>query len=435
MKFTTVKEFTDYLYHLPHLHDKSNLTYIKRLLAQLGNPQDQVKTIHVTGTNGKGSTSYYLSNLLQKAGQQTGLFVSPYIISFNERIQLNGQGISDSDLLSVANEVWEAMAAVREQDQDPDFGLVTFEYEVAMAFAYFAHKDCDYAVIEVGIGGEHDKTNVITPEVSIITTIGLDHEMIIGPTIQDIAREKSGVIKYKRPVVLGNIPESVKGILEKKIAEEASTGYWLGKNFRVLEAGSEKFVVSLASGQKYDLLPRPEVETFDAAMALRAFSLLCLKNPAMSLEAEAAEAAINETAVPGRYQIIQRRPMIVLDGAHNLQAMGNLLNFAHGQAKARRGRLHALVGMMKDKDIDQVLDLFQAEDDVVLTTVDYPRAARKEEFPAKCLDRFSYQADPWTAYQKMASALADEDLLLVSGSFYLVSAILLKLHAEQTEKE
>ena len=139
MKFTTVKEFTDYLYHLPHLHDKSDLTYIKRLLAQLGNPQDQVKTIHVTGTNGKGSTSYYLSNLLQKAGQQTGLFVSPYIISFNERIQLNGQGISDSDLLNVANEVWEAMVAVREQDQDPDFGLVTFEYEVAMAFAYFAH--------------------------------------------------------------------------------------------------------------------------------------------------------------------------------------------------------------------------------------------------------------------------------------------------------
>ena len=136
-----------------------------------------------------------MSNLLQKAGQKTGLFVSPYVYEFNERIQLNNQNISDQDLVKTANIVQGTYEKL--QQQDSTFSLVTFEYEVALAFVYFAQKKCDYAVIEVGIGGEHDKTNVIMPEVSVITTIGLDHEKIIGPTIQDIAREKSGIIKAK----------------------------------------------------------------------------------------------------------------------------------------------------------------------------------------------------------------------------------------------
>ncbi|MCT7863168.1 MAG: Mur ligase family protein, partial [Lactobacillus crispatus] len=179
MKFTKAQEVIDYLYALPHLHPKNNLSFIKRLLLELGNPQDLVKAIHITGTNGKGSTSYYLSNLLKKAGQKTGLFVSPYVYEFNERIQLNNQNISDQDLVKTANIVQGTYEKL--QQQDSTFSLVTFEYEVALAFVYFAQKKCDYAVIEVGIGGEHDKTNVIMPEVSIITTIGLDHEKIIGP--------------------------------------------------------------------------------------------------------------------------------------------------------------------------------------------------------------------------------------------------------------
>ncbi|WP_244660723.1 bifunctional folylpolyglutamate synthase/dihydrofolate synthase, partial [Lactobacillus nasalidis] len=231
MKFKTVNELTDYLYHLPRLHEKSDLTYVKRVLKALGQPQDQVKCCHITGTNGKGSTAYYLSNLLQKAGQQTGLFVSPFIVRFNERIQLNGQAIADEELLEAANRVEEAVDRLRESD--PGFALVTFEYEVAMAFDYFARKKCDYAVIEVGIGAEHDKTNVITPAVSLITTIGMDHEQIIGPTLADIAREKSGIIKPGVPVVLGDIPPEVQGIIEDKIRRDASPASWLGRDFQV----------------------------------------------------------------------------------------------------------------------------------------------------------------------------------------------------------
>ena len=167
MKFTNAQEVIEYLYSLPHLHPKNDLSFIKRLLKELGKPQDKVKTIHITGTNGKGSTSYYLANLLKKAGQKTGLFVSPYVYRFNERIQLNGEDISDHDLVNTANIVQAALEKIKRQD--PDFSLVTFEYEVALAFVYFAQEKCDYAVIEVGIGGEHDKTNVIMPEISIIT--------------------------------------------------------------------------------------------------------------------------------------------------------------------------------------------------------------------------------------------------------------------------
>lgn len=231
MKFTNVDQVINRIYSLPKLHPKNDLSYVKRILKQLNNPQDSVKTIHVTGTNGKGSTSYYLSNLLQKAGQKTGLFVSPYIYEFNERIQLNGKNISNRDLVEVANKI---EAAIKElKKTDPDFSLVTFEYEVALAFQFFAQKKCDYAVIEVGIGGEHDKTNVITPEVSIITTIGLDHEKIIGPTLADIAKEKSGIIKQNKPVVLGNIPQDVLDILLDKAQAEKSKSFLLGRDFKI----------------------------------------------------------------------------------------------------------------------------------------------------------------------------------------------------------
>ena len=269
MKFTSAQEIIDYLYSLPHLHPKNDLSFIKRLLKKLGNPQNQVKTIHITGTNGKGSTSYYLSNLLKKAGQKTGLFVSPYVYRFNERIQLDNQDISDQDLIVVANIVQKAYEEL--QEEDSAFSLVTFEYEVALAFVYFAQKKCDYAVIEVGIGGEHDKTNVIMPEASIITTIGLDHEQIIGPTIQDITREKSGVIKHNRPVILGNIPKNVLPILEQKAKIEDAPVYLLGKDFNV---SIDQKIHYIDSQYKLNFVLRAQVEAYDIAVDFNTFSLL-----------------------------------------------------------------------------------------------------------------------------------------------------------------
>ena len=411
MKFTNVDQVIKRIYSLPKLHPKNDLSYIRRILKQLNNPQDSVKTIHVTGTNGKGSTSYYLSNLLQKAGQKTGLFVSPYIYEFNERIQLNGKNISNNDLIKTANEIEMAIEILKKDD--PDFSLVSFEYEVALAFQFFAQENCDYAVIEVGIGGEHDKTNVIIPEVSVITTIGLDHEKIIGPTLKDIAKEKSGIIKSNRPVVLGNVPQDVLEILLNKAQSENSKSFLLGRDFQikimpdVIEYQDSKTI--------YNFALRPLVEAYDIGIAVQAIQLLQL-----DLDRKKIEEAINETRIPGRYDVIQTSPEIIVDGAHNLQAMENLLNLVR---KKKKGQIYVLLGMMKDKDLGPVTKLFKDEK-VTLTRIDYPRAARLEDFPKEAQKEFEYKENFEEAYTSLKNKLQADDMLLVTGSFYLVGAVL-----------
>lgn len=411
MKFTNVDQVIKRIYSLPKLHPKNDLSYIRRILKQLNNPQDSVRAIHVTGTNGKGSTSYYLSNLLQKAGQKTGLFVSPYIYEFNERIQLNGKNISNNDLIKTANEI-ETTIEILKKD-DPNFSLVTFEYEVALAFQFFAQENCDYAVIEVGIGGEHDKTNVIIPEVSVITTIGLDHEKIIGPTLKDIAEEKSGVIKSNKPVVLGNVPQNVLEILLNKAQSENSKSFLLGRDFQI------KIIPDVIEYQDsknlYNFALRPLVEAYDIGVAVQAIQLLQL-----DLDRKKIEEAINETRIPGRYDVIQTSPEIIVDGAHNLQAMENLLNLVR---KKKKGQIYVLLGMMKDKDLGPVTKLFKDEK-VTLTRIDYPRAARLEDFPKEAQKEFEYKENFEEAYTSLKNKLQADDMLLVTGSFYLVGAVL-----------
>ena len=411
MKFTNVDQVIKRIYSLPKLHPKNDLSYIRRILKQLNNPQDSVKTIHVTGTNGKGSTSYYLSNLLQKAGQKTGLFVSPYIYEFNERIQLNGKNISNNDLIKTASEIETAIEILKKDD--PNFSLVTFEYEVALAFQFFAQENCDYAVIEVGIGGEHDKTNVIIPEVSVITTIGLDHEKIIGPTLKDIAEEKSGVIKSNKPVVLGNVPQNVLEILLNKAQSENSKSFLLGRDFQI------KIMPDVIEYQDsknlYNFALRPLVEAYDIGVAVQAIQLLQL-----DLDRKKIEEAINETRIPGRYDVIQTSPEIIVDGAHNLQAMENLLNLVR---KKKKGQIYVLLGMMKDKDLGPVTKLFKDEK-VTLTRIDYPRAARLEDFPKEAQKEFEYKENFEEAYTSLKNKLQADDMLLVTGSFYLVGAVL-----------
>lgn len=411
MKFTNVDQVIKRIYSLPKLHPKNDLSYIRRILKQLNNPQDSVKTIHVTGTNGKGSTSYYLSNLLQKAGQKTGLFVSPYIYEFNERIQLNGKNISNNDLIKTANEIETAIEILKKDD--PNFSLVTFEYEVALAFQFFAQEKCDYAVIEVGIGGEHDKTNVIIPEVSVITTIGLDHEKIIGPTLKDIAEEKSGVIKSNKPVVLGNVPQNVLEILLNKAQSENSKSFLLGRDFQI------KIMPDVIEYQDsknlYNFALRPLVEAYDIGVAVQAIQLLQL-----DLDRKKIEEAINKTRIPGRYDVIQTSPEIIVDGAHNLQAMENLLNLVR---KKKKGQIYVLLGMMKDKDLGPVTKLFKDEK-VTLTRIDYPRAARLEDFPKEAQKEFEYKENFEEAYTSLKNKLQADDMLLVTGSFYLVGAVL-----------
>lgn len=406
-----VQEVIHNIETLPRLHEKNDLSYIKKVLAFLDNPQDKVKTIHITGTNGKGSTSYYLSNLIKKAGCKTGLFVSPYVERFNERIQLNNEQISDSDLIKGYNAISNAVTELKKAD--PKFNLVTFEFETALAFWYFSYKKCDYAVIEVGIGGQHDKTNVITPEVSIITTVGLDHEKIIGPTIEDIAREKSGVIKPHVPVVLGSVPDSVLDILVDKAKKESAPVYLLDKDFVVSD---QENIVYQDQDEKMIFDKRPRSESYDLAVAYRAFKLLHL-----SLSPKKVQEALNNTQIPGRFDVIQKKPLIILDGAHNIQAITQLLNYVH-ELPAKKYKF--LVGMMKDKDLKEVLALFNPQDQLYLTRIDYPRAAKWEDFKDAIKQKAIYDEDYKKLFDQLVNELQDDEVLVVTGSFYLVGTLL-----------
>jgi dihydrofolate synthase / folylpolyglutamate synthase len=424
MIFNNTETFLTYLYALPKKHAKADLSYIQKILHVLGDPQDKVKTVHVTGTNGKGSTSYYLSHLLEKAGQKTGLFVSPYVFEFGERMQINGKNMADTAILETANQIENALAEIRKLD--PGFSLVTFEYEVAMCFVYFAKEKCDFAVIEVGIGGQHDKTNVITPEVSIITTIGLDHEKIIGPTIQDITYEKSGIIKKDRPVVVGNVTSEVMPIIKQKAASQHATCYKLGQDFKV---SLDKKLVYQDKEHYLSFLPRPEVESYDIAVALKSFFLLHLP-----LSDQQIKATIDQTVIPGRYQILQSQPLIIIDGAHNQQAMKNLLNFVHQQQKLRKATVRVLIMLMRDKDLDPIFSLFQETDQVNLTTIAYPRAAKLADFPQKIKNKYPYWSDYQAAYTHLKHESKANDILLVTGSFYLVGNILQLEEANESSR-
>lgn len=408
-----VQEVINRIEHLPKLHEKNDLSYIKEVLAYLGNPQNKVKTIHVTGTNGKGSTAYYITNLLKKAGLKTGLFVSPYISKFNERIQLDLELISDEDLITAYQVVTQAIDKIRESK--PEFGLVTFEFETVMAFWLFAHKKCDYAVIEVGIGGKHDKTNVIDPEVSVITSIGLDHEDIIGPTIEDIAREKSGIIKRNKPVVFGKIAPEPKEILKAKAQEVQASCFQYGTDFELKFISSEEVYFS---NEKYQLTfdYRSDVEAIDMSLAIEVVTLLSLK-----LTPQEISATLNSTVIPGRYQVIQKRPMIILDGAHNVQAISNLLHYVR---RLPHQNLYFLMGMMKDKDLEEVFNEFKPSEKIILTRINYPRAAKLEDFPKLIRNRSKYVEDFEAAFDSVKNELEQDDILIVTGSFYLVGAIL-----------
>lgn len=417
-----VKAIIDFIEHLPRIHQKNDLTYIRRILRELNEPQDKVKTFHITGTNGKGSTAYYLSRLLQKTGQSIGLFVSPYVEMFNERIQINGQPISDELLISAYQAVKNAIRNI--QKKYPEFNLVTFEFETAMAFWIFAKQNCDYAVIEVGIGGEHDKTNVIVPQASIITTIGLDHEKVIGPTMFDIAHEKSGVIKKNRPVVLGNVPAKVLPLLMEKARKKNAPVLLLGRDFQV-ECNDD--IVVTINKRLFHFKLRPQAEAYDIALALITFATL-----KFDISVSDIEETINNTIIPARYQIVQKKPLIMVDGAHNIQAVHELISYVR---KISQGRIYILLGMMKDKDIAKVVKLFDPKEKITFTRISYPRAATKSDIEEDLNCHINFIDDYRLAYDILKNKLTQDDILVVTGSFYLAGAILNYIHGDCHEDE
>jgi len=393
-----------------------NLDRYSAFLDALANPHRVGTFIHVAGTNGKGSVSAMIASSLQEAGLKTGLYTSPHLITFRERIRINNMNISHEEVVLAVN---------RLKDTAEHFkGLTFFEVWTALAFDYFARSGLDMCVMEVGLGGRLDSTNVIIPEVSVITSISIDHRGILGDTPEEIACEKAGIIKHGIPVISAPQDDGVLRILEAKTLETASRFIVIGHDVRheIVNGGISY------SGTKWSLdrvsVPLNGVMQFEnASVALAALEVL--SDRGFPVDENSVRRGIEHVRWPGRLQYVSENPTVIVDGACNTAAMKAV--HAYVSAITPREQVVALAAMCSDKDIDDVLGILgKTAARFVLTQVSNPRAAHAEELAARSpenVDRL-VEKNPERALERAVSMAGRNGLVIVTGSLYLVGEVL-----------
>lgn len=405
----------EYIHSLLQFGIKPGLERISMLLSALGDPQEKIKTVHVAGTNGKGSTSTHLANILNSAGYKTGLYTSPFVLSFCERIQIDGQNVSENSLAKAVTRVREEIEKLNAD------GIVITEFEAitAAAFLCFFESGCDYAVIEVGLGGRFDATNVLTnPEASVITSISLDHTKILGDTLAEIAFEKCGIIKNGVPVVTSaNQKNEVLSVIEKTAKERNCVlAVTDPKNVSIVSDKLGETVVEY-SGESYTLHLGGAHQIENAVNAIETARLL-------GISEEFIKKGVAKTRMLARMEIIGENPLIIRDGGHNEGCAAALSDFI---MQYNIKKIKMLVGMMADKDTEKYLEtVCPLCDSVTVCTPSNPRAERAENLLliAKKYCKNSYAVkDPKEAYRKALNSANEGDTVLVCGSFYLMSDI------------
>ena len=405
---------------------KADLSNTIELCNSLCNPQQKFKTVHIAGTNGKGSVSHMLAAILQTAGYKTGLYTSPHLKDFRERIKIDGKTVSEEFVIDFTNKI-----KTQIEKLEPSF----FEITVAMAFDYFAQEKVDIAIIETGMGGRLDSTNIITPEVSVITNIGFDHMQFLGDTLEKIAFEKAGIIKQGIPVVIGETLLETKPVFEK-IAEERKTDLLLAnENAEVKDTNWKQnhlFVqVVDTENQKSSIyeLDLPGIyQTNNLLTVLATYKQLKEKgwNIADEHLREGLKNVKKLTGLFGRWDIVNTNPMLVLDVAHNAQGIKQLIQQI---ALTPHKNLHIILGMVNDKDHDEVLRLLPKDVIYYFTKAEIPRALPEEELANKAskhnLKGKSFMNVNAALYSASLKASKD-DLIIVCGSIFLIGEISLK---------
>ncbi|MBS1662323.1 MAG: bifunctional folylpolyglutamate synthase/dihydrofolate synthase, partial [Bacteroidetes bacterium] len=403
---------------------RTDLTNTIELSAALGNPEKRFKTIHVAGTNGKGSTSHMLAAIFQEAGYKTGLYTSPHLKDFRERIRINGEMISEDFVTDFVERI-----RPFSEKMDPSF----FEITVAMAFDYFAQEQVDIAIVEVGLGGRLDSTNIITPELSVITNISYDHMNMLGDTLPAIAFEKAGIIKKGIPVVVGEKhPETAEVFLKKAMEENAPIHFadevrWVSDwKYQRHSLVVEVTTSPVADDKEYYTLDLPGIyQTFNLITVLEAVHIL--RGLGWNLEQSAVQKALKHTrkltGLHGRWELIHEHPDVVLDVAHNEEGVRQLLRQIE---LTDHEELHIVLGMVKDKAIDKVLELLPPQAKYYFTKAQIPRALPENELAEQGLAA----GLRGTPYPSVPAALAaarsharDRDLIVVCGSVFVVAEV------------
>lgn len=406
---------------------KNNLDTTLKLDELYDHPHRAYKTIHVAGTNGKGSVSHMLAAVLQSAGYKTGLYTSPHLTDFRERIRVNGKMIAEQDVIDwvdeyrTNNEMWKI---------EPSF----FELTVALAFDYFRQQNVDVAIMEVGLGGRLDSTNIIVPALSIITNIGLDHTNLLGETIEKIAAEKAGIIKKEIPVIIGTTQEKTLAIFNKIAEEKNAPVYFSDREYKVDYATLgldgkqhlhiEKNSIAVLEGLKLDLLGAYQHKNLPAVLK----SIDVLNNKGFRITETALRDGLANvvglTGLLGRWQIIGNNPLVVCDTGHNEDGIRELVKQINNTAWKN---LHIVFGTVGDKNPDNVLRLLPKKAGYYFVNADIERALKANKLQQTALE-FDLHGKAYDSVQNGLKSARQKagpnDLIFVGGSTFVVAEIL-----------
>jgi len=402
---------------------KKDLTNTRALCEFLGNPHLQFKSIHIAGTNGKGSVSHMLAAILQTAGYKTGLYTSPHLKDFRERIKVNNVMVEEKFVIDFTERIKPLAEKI-----EPSF----FEITVAMAFEYFAAQQVDIAVIETGLGGRLDSTNVITPELSVITNIGLDHTNMLGDTLQKIAAEKSGIIKQNIPVVIGEVLPETMPVFEKTAREKNAPMYLASHQRQVTDWRWEKksLIISVADEHHTDhktyQLDLPGIyQAKNLLTVLEACSRLREKGWALTDDQihNALKQVKNLTGLHGRWEILRHSPLVVVEVAHNEDGIRQLLQQIE---LTEHKNLHIILGMVKDKDTGAILRQLPTHAAYYFTKAKIPRALPEVELQQQAA-RYGLKGEYFSSVNTAlyaASLKADKkDMIVICGSIFVAGEL------------
>jgi dihydrofolate synthase/folylpolyglutamate synthase len=405
------------MYNLRRFGIKLGLGTIQTLLAELGNPQNSFQSIHIAGTNGKGSVASTLAAVLIAAGYRVGLYTSPHLIRFNERICIDNQPIDDDAVI----ESYRAVRSVGGLRRQATF----FEYTTAMALYQFGHSQVDWAVIETGMGGRLDATNIINPEVSIITNISLEHRAYLGNTIAQIASEKGGIIKPNTPVVTGIRQPRALAVIEGIAAHKKAPLFRLTKEFRVRRTPKETFsyfgIDNHWKRMQTGLVGDHQIE--NAALVLSACELINRKSAKITIEK--IRSAMVDNRWPGRLEVVSNDPMVILDGAHNIVAAKTLARYLRSRIK--KDDLTMVVGILDDKPYRAMLTiLLPVCKRVILTRPRIDRALnprRLATLAGQIVDQVEIMPEVGTAFRYAINNAKPGETVCVAGSLYVVGEV------------
>lgn len=396
---------------------KVDLGNIVELMTMLGSPEHDFKSIHVAGTNGKGSSSHMLASILQEAGYKVGLYTSPHLKSFTERIRVNGNEIQELEVVDFVQEVKPLIEKI-----EPSF----FEITVAMAFDYFSKKKVDIAIIEVGLGGRLDSTNIITPQVSLITNIGLDHQSLLGDTLEKIAVEKAGIIKNNVPVVIGQRQTDIEQVFIDKAKIENAPTTFASDTISMEKASTDRFNMYqfdklIIEGLKPDL--EGQYQQLNIPGVVQTIKLLSGFNISDEHIREGLENVVKNTDLRGRWQVLSKQPLVICDTGHNVDGVKLILEQLR---TIDFKQLHIVWGMVEDKSLDEVLELMPTDAIYYFCAANIPRALNSIILKSEA-ERFNLIGAVFNSVNEaitVAKKNADkEDLIFIGGSTFVVAEI------------